>query len=78
MKTVTLEVKNDKDLELLYMLAERLGIHVVDEARSEEDLAKARAIVEAGVTDMTEARLKEMLLWLEEGRADRELPFEAR
>lgn len=74
MKTVTLEVKNDKDLELLYMLAERLGIHVVDEARSEEDLAKARAIIEAG-TNITKDELKAFLEWHEADRADRPLPF---
>ncbi|MDX1943279.1 MAG: hypothetical protein SFU99_22125 [Saprospiraceae bacterium] len=74
MKTVTLEVKNDKDLELLYMLTERLGIHVVDEARSEEDLAKARAIIEAG-TNITKDELKAFLEWHEADRADRPLPF---
>jgi len=75
MKTVTLEVENDKDLELLYLLVERLGIRVVDDTRSEEELAKAREIIDAGVPDMTKSRLNEMLAWLEESRQDRPMPF---
>lgn len=75
MKTVTLEVENDKDLELLYLLVERLGIRVVDDTRSEEELARAREIIDAGVPDMTKSRLNEMLEWLEESRQDRPMPF---
>lgn len=75
MKTVTLQVENDKDLELLYLLVERLGIRVVDDTRSEEELAKAREIIDAGVPDMTKSRLNEMLEWLEESRQDRPMPF---
>ncbi len=75
MKTVTLQVENDKDLELLYLLVERLGIRVVDDTRSEEELTKAREIIDAGVPDMTKSRLNEMLEWLEESRQDRPMPF---
>lgn len=75
MKTVTLQVENDKDLELLYLLVERLGIRVVDDTRSEEELARAREIIDAGVPDITKSRLNEMLEWLEESRQDRPMPF---
>jgi len=74
MKTVTLEVENDKDLELLYLLVERLGIRVVDDTRSEEELAKAREVIDAG-TDMTKEELAAFLEWHEADRADRPLPF---
>ncbi|MFN7119551.1 MAG: hypothetical protein ACK4TA_22335 [Saprospiraceae bacterium] len=78
MRTIKIEVQNERQLELLQMLASMTGMRVVDDAPSEEDLARARAIIDAGVPEMTESRLNEMLEWLEEGRADRELPFEAR
>lgn len=77
-RTIKIEVTNDHQLELLRMLANVAGMRVVDDVRSEEDLAKAHAVIDAGVPEMTESRLNEMLEWLEESRMERELPFEAR
>lgn len=77
MRTIKIEVKNDQQLELLRMLANVPGMRVVDDSPSEEDLARARAIIDAG-TDMTETELAAFLQWHEEDREDRELPFESR
>lgn len=74
MRTVKIEVQNDRQLELLQMLASMTGMRVVDDAPSEEDLVRARAIIDAG-TDMTEDELAAFLQWHEEDRTDRPLPF---
>jgi hypothetical protein len=75
MKTIKIEVKNDQQLELLRMLANVAGMRVVDDLPSEEDLAKARAVIDAG-TNMTTEELEAFLQWHEEDRADRILPFQ--
>jgi|GEM_PF-2151224 len=58
MRTIRIEIENDHQLELLQMLANVAGMRIVDDSKSEED---ARAVIDAGVPDMTESRLQEML-----------------
>jgi hypothetical protein len=74
MRTIKIEVENDQQAELLQMLANVAGMRVVDDAKSEEDLARARAIIDAG-TNMSKEELDAFLQWHEEDRTDRPLPF---
>lgn len=61
MRTIRIEIENDHQLELLQMLANVAGMRIVDDSKSEENLMRARAAIDAGVPDMTESRLQEML-----------------
>ncbi len=71
--TISLEVDNRQDLELLLLFANRLGIKLVKKTKppkkEEKELARALKIIEAGV-DMPEERLQAMLKWHEEDRND--------
>ncbi|MBK9014990.1 MAG: hypothetical protein IPM82_13465 [Saprospiraceae bacterium] len=75
MHTVSIEVSDKNDLQLLLMLVQRLGLkfkQVEKNGASEpqkKDLEYHRNIIKNGGI-MTEDRMNEMLKWLEEDRSD--------
>ncbi|MBI5914448.1 MAG: hypothetical protein HY842_03665 [Bacteroidetes bacterium] len=75
MHTVSIEVSDKNDLQLLLMLVQRLGLKFkqVEKNGSSEpqkkDLEYHRNIIKNGGI-MTEVRMNEMLKWHEEDRSD--------
>ena len=76
--TISLDVNNRTDLELLLLLANRLGIRILNKheliEKKEGQLQKDLQIIQAGV-NLPEERLNSMLEQLETSREDRKLPF---
>lgn len=74
MSTITIEIKNQKDRNLLLRLVERLGLKVVkEEVKSESDLAYHLKVINEGGA-ISDEELDELLKSIEAGRTDRELP----
>ncbi len=68
MSTITIEIKNLKDRNLLLSLVERLGLKVVkEEVKSESDLEYHKKVINAGGA-MSEEELDQLLKSIEEGR----------
>lgn len=80
MQTISIEVSDKNDLQLLLMLVQRLGLKFKQVEKNgsskskKEDLEYHRKIIEAGL-NLPEERLNEMLKSVEEGRKDRPLPY---
>ncbi len=73
MQTVSIEVTDQNDLQLLLLLVKRLGLKIVSTppkvVEEKKDLAYYKKIVQTN-RKMTEERMQEMLQWLEEDRND--------
>lgn len=85
MQTISIEVSDKNDLQLLLLLVKRLGLKIVktpaqtaepgnsgnatNKAAGDTELEYHRRIIETGGV-MTEKRMQEMLDWLEEDRQD--------
>ncbi len=73
MQTVSIEVTDQNDLQLLLLLVNRLGLKIVSTppkvVEEKKDLAYYKKIVQTN-RKMTEERMQEMLQWLEEDRND--------
>jgi len=73
MQTVSIEVSDQNDLQLLLLLVKRLGLKIVSTppkfVEEKKDLAYYKKIVENN-RSMTDERMQEMLDWLEEDRND--------
>ncbi|GEM_PF-1024733 len=80
MHTVSIEVSDKNDLQLILMLVQRLGLKFKQVEKNgsskteKKDLDYHRNIIKNG-GKMTEDRMNEMLKSIEEDRQDRELPF---
>ena len=80
MHTVSIEVPDKNDLQLLLMLVQRLGFKFKQVEKKtvpnsqKKDLEYHRKIIEAGVA-IPKERLHEILKSIDEGRQDREMPF---
>ncbi|MCF8244560.1 MAG: hypothetical protein K9J37_08360 [Saprospiraceae bacterium] len=75
MHTVSIEVSDKNDLQLLLMLVQRLGLKFKQVEKNgaskpeKKDLEYHRNIIKTGGL-MTDDRMNEMLKWLEEDRSD--------
>ena len=76
--TVSLDVNDRTDLELLLLLANRLGIRILNKheliEKKDVQLKNDLKTIQAGI-NLSESRLNNMLDKLEESRDDRQLPF---
>jgi len=74
MSTITIEIKDLKDRNLLLHLVQRLGLKIIkEEVQSESELDYHKKIIDAG-GEMTDEELNLFLKTIEEERAERELP----
>ena len=76
MQRITLEIAEPSDLELLLLLAKRMGIKVLatpSEEMHEEEVAYHKAIVAEGGAGTP--NIKDPMQWQRDIREDRNLPF---
>lgn len=78
MKQVTLNIKQDKDLDILMPILDRLGITIQEDnlhskkKLSEEEYLKCLAIIDKGI-DVS--NYGDPMEWQKEQREDRKLPY---
>jgi hypothetical protein len=71
MQTISIQVSDKYDLQLILLLVKRLGLKIIEqpaiEIKKNEDIEYHRNVIKnSGL--MTEERMQDMLNWLEEDR----------